>query len=114
MKTNVENQAYKSAEEQQQDVWIAVYSTLFEVAPDLMMNNPKNGRETACDAIRTLSSINYYARAYWHNSKGVAQRKSFAYSMYGKEKAWELAQEFVKIARNLADIEVDERDNHGK
>jgi len=47
MKTNVENQA---------DAWVAVYNTLFEVAPDLMINNPKCGREVACDAVRTLAS----------------------------------------------------------
>ena len=62
----------------------------------------------------TRTKINYYARSYWHNAKGIAQRKSFAYSLYGKDKAWELAQEFVKIARNLVDQEVNERDNHGK
>jgi len=58
----------------------------------------------------TKTKLNYYARAYWHNAEGKAQRKSFAYSKYGKEKAWELAAEFVKLARGIVDVEVDNRE----
>ena len=54
MKTNIENQRDKSPEEQQQEAWYAVYETLCEVAPELMHGGSKNGRETACDAIRAL------------------------------------------------------------
>ncbi len=55
MKTNVENNEYKSPEQQQQDAWFAVYNTLCEVAPELIYGSSKNGRETACDAVRTLA-----------------------------------------------------------
>ncbi len=57
MKTNVENNTgeFKSAEQQQQDAWVAVYNTLCEVAPELMYGSSKTGRETACDAVRTLT-----------------------------------------------------------
>ena len=58
----------------------------------------------------TRTKLNYYARAYYHNEYGKAVRKSFAYSTYGKEEAWRLAEEFVKHERALVDIIVDERD----
>lgn len=56
------------------------------------------------------TKINYYARAYWHNQDGVAVRKSFAYSKYGKELAWKLAEDHVKTERVKVDVIVDERD----
>ena len=58
----------------------------------------------------TRTKINLYARAYWHDVNGIATRKSFAYSKYGKDEAWRLAELHVIEERAKVDAQVDERD----
>lgn len=60
------------------------------------------------------TKMNFYARAYWHDINGKAMRKSFAYSKYGKEEAWRLAELHVVEERNKVDKAVDERDKYEK
>lgn len=60
------------------------------------------------------TKINMYARAYWHDINGKAMRKSFAYSKYGKEEAWKLAELYVIEERSKVDKAIDERDSYDK
>ncbi len=55
MKTNVDNNDYKSPQEQQAEAWASVYETLVQVAPDLMKGGTECGRVKAVNAIKELA-----------------------------------------------------------
>jgi len=56
----------------------------------------------------TKTKLNYYARVCWKGYDFKLNRKSFAYSKYGKEEAWRLAIEFNNQIRKSVDKQVDE------